>query len=367
MLPPQEAEKASIVRALLFDQTKTPSAFPAFFRLYDFIFCPQTPRGIAIQVDNPAFKSHADILDGANKLCQKSALTREQFATILIPDDSISQRDKNDAVTSIVRVVFMLDCSLKDKFSDSFEIGGYSPARWESSEPFITYVKRAIPDCQTQHDKGFDAFKHRKTLKAWKLKKRYGLQFRPTDNIAEHLLYDPSTRIVQVFHHTAYLKAHLKQSKDKPLDHELSESLKMGSLSPRFLAETLHTIHFILFPILNDSSGRSSKLLKSLIKQHNFDPDAEWVEGCIRDDVPTNFTYQYWNSRLEKLYSLTKNPPPRNRLISWVERHTNERNALTVAILGLFLAALFGLLACLIGIAQLAIAILAWRNPRQPS
>jgi hypothetical protein len=87
-----------------------------------------------------------------------------------------------------------------------------------------------------------------------------------------------------------------------------------------------------------------------------------WYEGWVRDDVPADFRYQYWNQRLEILYQLAKNPPPRNRVIGWVERHTNERNALTVALIALFLSVFFGLMSCLIGGAQLAIAILDWKD-----
>ncbi|RDW72594.1 uncharacterized protein DSM5745_07766 [Aspergillus mulundensis] len=259
--------------------------------------------------------------------------------------------------------MFMLDCSLKDKYSKNFEVGNYSPARWEANEPFVSYVERSIPIRPGQ----FDANRHKKVLRAWKLKKRYQLQFRPTDNIMEHLLYDPLTRTVHVFHHTGYLKAHLRRSKDQPIDQQASESLKLGTLPPQLLLETLHTIHFLLFPLSNDPRGRSSRFLASLIRKQNFDPDAQWDEGYIRDDVPPNFSYRYWNARLEQLYNIVKNPPPRNRLISWVERHTSERNALTVAILGLFLSALFGFLACVIGVAQLIVSIFAWKQPRQPS
>jgi hypothetical protein len=90
-------------------------------------------------------------------------------------------------------------------------------------------VERAIPMNGNPHEAGFEAHyhKHKKHLKAWKLKKRCNLEFIPTDNITEHLLYDPKTKIVQVFHHMAYLKAHLRRSKDQPIDQPASESLKL--------------------------------------------------------------------------------------------------------------------------------------------
>jgi len=249
---------------------------------------------------------------------------------------------------------------------EGFDVDGYSPARWEANEPFVTYLQRAIPKSHNQQGSGFEIQRYKKTLRAWKLKERYKLQFRPTNNILEHLLYDPITRVVKVFHHTAYLKAHLKQSLDQPIDLDVYESLKMGTLPPLLLLETLHSFHFILFPISTDRSGRSQRLLKSLIRKHNFDSNAKWDEGNIRA-LPENFSYQYWGCRLEKLHDIVKKPPPVNRVVSWLERHTSERNALTVAILGLFLSALFGLLSFIVGVGQLWIAIIAWQNPRSPS
>lgn len=75
----------------------------------------------------------------------------------------------------------------------------------------------------------------------------------------------------------------------------------------------------------------------------------------------------YQNARLEELYRFLEDLPPRNRFTWWIEWHTSERNALTVAIMGLFLSVFFGLLACLIDIAQLVVAILAWNRPNEPS
>jgi hypothetical protein len=73
--------------------------------------------------------------------------------------------------------------------------------------------------------------------------------------------------------------------------------------------------------------------------------------------------YEYWGERLETLYNLVEDPPPANVLVAWFERHTSERNALTVAIIGLFLAVVFGFLSVVIGILQLVVAWLAWKYP----
>ena len=106
---------------------------------------------------------------------------------------------------------------------------------------------------------------------------------------------------------------------------------------------------------------RSTKTLRKLIKDENFDPEATWVEFVRL--IPHDFHFEHWGSRLAELYSIVKDPPPINPLVSWVEQHASDRNALAVAVLGLFLAVLFGLLTFITRVLQLIIAWLAWRHP----
>jgi hypothetical protein len=162
------------------------------------------------------------------KLRLNPKLTREQFVSATLPKGDVSMRDKDDATRTIVRVGFMLDCSMKDKYSEGFEVGGYTPAKWEPNEPFDSFVHRAVQKT-SKNDRTSEFKAYKKDLKAWKLKKRHKLQFRPTDNIMEHLLYDPETRIIKVFHHTSYLKAHLARSVDQLIDLDAHSSLKLYS------------------------------------------------------------------------------------------------------------------------------------------
>ncbi|KAL4989437.1 hypothetical protein BDW68DRAFT_186456 [Aspergillus falconensis] len=301
---------------LLLDGKSSPQAFPAYFALYQSVFC-QPNRQKYIQHHYPAVTSHTDVLECAKSLRLNPASTREELANTLSSTGPVPQMVKDDAVRAIIRAVSMVNCSLEGSCSKGFKVGNYSSTQGEASESFVSY----------------------------KLGKRYQLQFRPTDSITEHLLYDPLTRTVHVFHHTAYVEAHLGRSKDQPIDQQ-GETLKLGTLPLQLLLESLHTIHFILLPT-------------------NLDLDAKLVEYFR--DIPANSKYVYRNARLEQLYNVVKNPPLRNRFASWVERHTSERNALAVTIIGLFLSALFGFIACVIGVAQLAISVLAWKRPKEPS
>ncbi|KAK4222480.1 hypothetical protein QBC38DRAFT_375064, partial [Podospora fimiseda] len=98
-----------------------------------------------------------------------------------------------------------------------------------------------------------------------------------------------------------------------------------------------------------------------LIKFEGFDPKADWVK-FVRP-ILDNFPFTHWDSRLATLHDLVKSPPPTNSLLSWVERHTSDRNVMTVATLALFLAVIFGIVSTLLGCAQLIVAWLSWRHP----
>lgn len=77
--------------------------------------------------------------------------------------------------------------------------------------------------------------------------------------------------------------------------------------------------------------------------------------------------FDYWGNRLSILHNVVQRPPPANAMAAWFERHTSERNALTVAIFGLFLSVLFGLLSFIVGLLQLILGWVAYKYPLAPT
>jgi len=99
--------------------------------------------------------------------------------------------------------------------------------------------------------------------------------------------------------------------------------------------------------------------------QHEgFGPDLLDWDGLV-DPLSEleDFKLVYWANQVRTLKKMVLNPPPTYNVVSWIERHTSERNALSVALIGVFLAVLFGLLGLLVGVAQLVVSILAWKYP----
>jgi hypothetical protein len=135
--------------------------------------------------------------------------------------------------------------------------------------------------------------------------------------------------------------------------------------------ETLYTIHYVLFP-LHDK--KSSKLLRRLTKgdkdrlREAFDPSAALYDGLIRRPSDLDdFELVYWAKRVRALQEIVGSQHPQHRVVhwmfSWFERHTSERNTLAIALIGLFLTALFSFLSLLVGIVQAVFAYGAWKWP----
>ena len=221
---PTAAERTLIVREILHaDATERARNYSAYIGFYTSTFCPFAATRTAVQVDNTALRSHTQVLDALKTLCSDPKATRHHLEETLFPLN-ILDRDREDAIRSLVLVCLMLDCSLKDKYSRDFQIGGYLPPKWEKDESFDHFVDRALPKGLT---KDHEIRMHRNSLKAWKLEKRLGIKFKSTNNITEHLLYDPAARVVRVFHQTAYLKAHLARSLETPIELDVNSSLRL--------------------------------------------------------------------------------------------------------------------------------------------
>ncbi|KAI5919688.1 hypothetical protein F4810DRAFT_470010 [Camillea tinctor] len=109
---------------------------------------------------------------------------------------------------------------------------------------------------------------------------------------------------------------------------------------------------------------RSLSLLKKLNQTQSFDRDGLWIK-FVRP-IPSDFSFVFWGNRLAKLHDVIKQPPA-NACVSWFERHTSERDALTVAIIDLLLASLSGFLILILSVFQLVVAWMAWKYPTPPT
>ncbi|KAH8738448.1 hypothetical protein BGZ61DRAFT_526422 [Ilyonectria robusta] len=363
LMVPNTTEIDDALRLLCHEDNAQEAQYRAFCQFYGKVTsCSPNPEHHVISMGTPAFRSHSEILSLVSKLRlhsdkSQTDLIHEMFA-------GADREEAEQALRVIVKIAYMFDCASVKTFSQQFKIesDGSFPVEWRREQTLVELVQSAFP---YSADSKYTASRKDRALKVWKLRKRYGIHIVPTDDLVQHLYYDRQTKCLSVFHQVAWLKAQLRHASGNDLLEPMDTSLKNGTLPPQLLLETLYSIYHILLPL----DKKSAKLAKKLVlnpkkKTRGFDPDILIYDGLIRP-VPEPFQLMYWKKRLDILREIVDNPPPSNSFTSWFERHTSERNALTVAIIGVFLAALFGFLSFIVGIAQLVVSILAWKNPAQ--
>ncbi|PQE32169.1 hypothetical protein CJF32_00001767 [Rutstroemia sp. NJR-2017a WRK4] len=359
-------EKRLIARDLFSAEEKLHS-FSTYFQIYDSLTSPQYAT---VQVHPSALNSHDDIRRLALELRVNPQNTRKEFKNKVFPQPSTDLDtviDQERAINIAVQLMLMIDCSDKDRHYEGYEVGGFRPVSWDSSERFTDFVRKVFPIDVHDPEKVRTALKEKNALKCWKLRKRAHIKFLPTDNLAEHLLYDPRDNVIRLFRQTAFLKAHLRLSANQPIEFGIAESLKLiltcidrRTLPPQLLLETLHSLQCILFPPVDE---KSSRFLENIIQdtESSFDPDCLLYEGYTRP-VPVNFEYHYWGDRLAKLHHLVTHPRSSHRIGQWIQRNASERNTLFVAILSLVLSAFFGFLSVILGIFQAWVAYISWKT-----
>ncbi|KAI1392526.1 uncharacterized protein F4822DRAFT_131716 [Hypoxylon trugodes] len=97
----------------------------------------------------------------------------------------------------MVNVAFMVNCDERDYYPESFPTEDLR-AKWESTQTFADFLRNVF---QQQTGSKITLYAdENKSLKAWKLSKRYGIKIRDTNNLLEHLLYNPRERSLLFFH-----------------------------------------------------------------------------------------------------------------------------------------------------------------------
>jgi hypothetical protein len=203
------------------------SSFSTYFKVYDSL---TTPQYTTVQIQPAALNSHEDIRRLALELRANPQTTREEFKDRVFPQnfaDTEAAVDRERAINVAVQLMLMIDCSDKDRHCENYEVGGFRPVRWEGTERFTDFVKKTFPNGVHDQENVRTAMKEKNALKCWKLKKRAHIKFLPTDNLAEHMLYDPQDGVVRIFRQTAFLKAHLRLSAHLPIHYGITESLQM--------------------------------------------------------------------------------------------------------------------------------------------
>ncbi|GJC82249.1 hypothetical protein ColLi_05087 [Colletotrichum liriopes] len=283
-------------------------SLPAFSALYNDLLHKDSDFVVNLDPDDNGSISDRDVLLAVDLLREDPSLTKESTAHKV--EEALARRRSQTKIDSLinlaVQVTVMVDCAAKERHSTGFAVGGYRPISWLQKETFLDFVMRSFPTNadSAAAERVEAAVDEKAALKAWKLQKRLGLQFRGTHNLSEHLLLDPRSNCLYLFHHAGFLKAQLRRARDQsqPLTHGMVDSLQSAPI--RLLGE-----------------------------------------------------------RLALLHEMVMSRPPRNKLERWLHRQSNEGNALFIALVALLISILVGIISIGLAAVQIWIAWMAWKHP----
>ncbi|VUC35078.1 unnamed protein product [Clonostachys rosea] len=311
--------------------------YSAFFKFFDYEF-------------NQSFYSHqgshgtiyrgvgdtVSFLKGSPRLTKREAIRR----LIRHKRSGLSSQDAAEAIRLTIQLMVMVDCDPQKT--------------WLPEERYCDFIYRCFPT-SPEH-----SWRVRTSVRACKLQKRLRVEFRPTSDLAMHLLYDSEVPpCVYLFDKVGFLKAQLSKydAIQMPLGMSVEECLERGS-PLQLLCETIYSLQQLLFP---QYDYKSKEILGKLIGEKDFDPECANYQGYRRLDGE-DFRYVYWKERLRKLEEALANPPPRTRLERWLQS-PSERNAFVLALLALFISIGVGLLSIALAAIQTWIAWMAWKYP----
>lgn len=199
--------------------SKRASRLKPFFDYYKTLaasYEPNTGPG-----EQPALRTHEDVISIIKILKSEPQLDRANLQDKIIANRSADTlppaTDLDGAVNLALRTMTMTNCSMQHQSLSLLEHGTYQV--WRSNVTFAQFIIDAFPttDYPIINDDDFEPSRDIKSaLMARKLKKRIGLKIRPTDDLRSHLKLDRKNHAVEIFHHTAFLKEHLRLTMSEP-------------------------------------------------------------------------------------------------------------------------------------------------------
>lgn len=232
MLSCNEGEAQMLANELLgvpsYSNSTSP-VFNAFFKHYNAVLSPSTFGDAITEIESPVLKSHKDVLSCVQILRSNPTLTFDKFLDLAFSGRDARPAEKEYAARAVISAAFMVNCASKDYYSEGFQSGTTMRVKWEPNQGFDDFLETAFTSnpLSTYAETEERSIPYRGSLKAWKLVKRNNIRIRPTNNLIDHLLYDPKDRVLSVFHQTMFLQSQIKRCKNADFDLDFTASLKL--------------------------------------------------------------------------------------------------------------------------------------------
>lgn len=232
---PNDHERQDIVAAIFGEESRADASNPKFdpyFRYYCSVVCPAAVGDAAIAVETPVLGTHSCLIRCVRFLIQNPALTFDDFIKQAVGGQQVTTGEEMHIARVTVEAAFGINCMSRGYYPDGYKGAGAGRVRWEADIPFAKFMQDAftcttrIADSSQRQLKDSTIWRQKRSLKAWKLKKRHKFKLRSTNNLLDHLSYDPSTRVLRVYHQVSFLRTQLEKTRNEPLELSFQDSLK---------------------------------------------------------------------------------------------------------------------------------------------
>lgn len=203
----------------------TETQFAAFREFYDEarpeVRLAQHDGGTVIAIDGIGLPTHESVVQAVKTLRSSSEKTAEAFWTETFPHCII--QNQKDAARKTVKLAYLVDPASQDDYPNGFRFENEPvyPVRWQPEQQFKDFFHAAFP---TDTQDVWAASSKQRSLRAWKLH-RLKIQIVRTSDLAEHLVYNPKTKSLAIFHQVEWLKAQIRYIRDRKLDEAVEVSL----------------------------------------------------------------------------------------------------------------------------------------------
>ncbi|TGO35296.1 hypothetical protein BHYA_0163g00110 [Botrytis hyacinthi] len=347
-------------------QTETPCKTPncswsrstTLSRFFEFFKIPTSGyKCNIVPGQSPGLSSYNDLFRILEQLKSSPELSKSELLEKLFTDRP-TRLYQERALNLAVQVVVMINCSASRQSSVLLEYGN-EEARLHLNDTFSQFLNDVFP--KTSHP-SIDEIKSE--LLATKLKKNARLEFLPTDDLRNHLRLDKNSGVVEIFHHTAFLKEQLRLAKEQPQSLSVFDLIQIGALPRALVIEVLDSIQKVIFD-LTDVKSKELLLSLTLTSTCNSDPGILRFESVtIRKPEEQNIQYYYFGARLADLHQELMNPTPRG-FQKWFERKSSPRFVMMATVAGVMFALSLGLSSLALGGFQAYVGYMAWKYPVQ--
>ncbi|KAK6356847.1 hypothetical protein TWF718_001187 [Orbilia javanica] len=314
-------------------------------------------------------RSHDGIFDLIRILKEKPDITRGLLAKHVFgsPTSIGIESEQEHVIGLAVKALTMVYSTHWLHQNAEHDNGDLVSPNWQKDIPFNAFLEGLFP--MVDHpgfgeDSSASFWEMKNKITGNKLVRKGRLTFAPTEDLSNHLKLNRKTGVIEIFHHTAFLKENLRITRSLKGATGIDESLRLGALPRQLALEALDSIQKIIFPLSDPSAVI---LLQRLVAEKGFDEDCLRFEAsAIREAHETNTRYVYFGARLADIYDELENPTPRGLVSRWAKRK-GAGHANIATIVAVVIALIFGLVTLGLGGFQAWISWQQWKHPIEGS